>query len=158
MTHPLNTMKLRKYEYLTPPYILQSLGEFDLDPCSPIVRPWPTAKKHFTIKEDGLSKSWNGRVWLNPPYGRYTGDWISKLLEHGNGIALIFSRTDVDFFHSYIFNKANGIFFIKGRITFCNIKGKRYPHNSGAPSCLVAYGLSNAEVLRNISLPGVFTS
>lgn len=31
-----------KDEWLTPPYIIDSLGVFDLDPCSPINRPWDT--------------------------------------------------------------------------------------------------------------------
>lgn len=36
-------------EWLTPPKIIDKLGEFDLDPCSPIFRPWDTANKHYTI-------------------------------------------------------------------------------------------------------------
>ena len=39
-----------KDEWLTPPEIINSLGTFDLDPCSPINRPWKTAKKHYTIQ------------------------------------------------------------------------------------------------------------
>ena len=38
-----------KDEWLTPPYVIEALGSFDLDPCSPIKRPWPTAKEHYTI-------------------------------------------------------------------------------------------------------------
>jgi hypothetical protein len=34
-------------EWLTPPEIITSLGMFDLDPCTPSVRPWDTAKKHY---------------------------------------------------------------------------------------------------------------
>lgn len=30
-------------EWLTPPQLLKCLGPFDLDPCSPVDRPWPTA-------------------------------------------------------------------------------------------------------------------
>jgi hypothetical protein len=51
--------------WLTPPYIIESLGGFDLDPCSPIDRPWPTAKSHYTIIDDGLTKDWSGRVWYS---------------------------------------------------------------------------------------------
>ena len=37
-----------KDEWLTPPEITTDLGPFDLDPCSPIKRPWPTAENHYT--------------------------------------------------------------------------------------------------------------
>lgn len=41
--------------WLTPPFILEALGEFDLDPCSaPSPRPWDTAKHHYTLPQDGL--------------------------------------------------------------------------------------------------------
>ena len=57
--------------WLTPPEIIRSLGEFDLDPCVPDSMPWQTAKRMVTKAEDGLTVDWNGkRVWLNPPYGR----------------------------------------------------------------------------------------
>ena len=82
-----------KDEWLTPPKIITDLGPFDLDPCSPINRPWPTAKMHFTIEDDGLRLPWHGRVWMNPPYGPHTGMWLSKLADHRNGVALIFART-----------------------------------------------------------------
>jgi hypothetical protein len=58
-----------KDEWLTPPGLIRGLGEFDLDPCSPIKRPWNTAKHHYSIDDNGLQKKWFGRVWLNPPYG-----------------------------------------------------------------------------------------
>ena len=62
--------KMGKDEWLTPPELIRALGEFDLDPCAPINRPWPTAGGHFTREDDGLTKEWFGRVWLNPPYCR----------------------------------------------------------------------------------------
>ena len=54
----------------TPIEIVNSLGQFDLDPCSSEKRKWDTAKKHFTILDDGLKQEWIGRVWLNPPYSK----------------------------------------------------------------------------------------
>ena len=39
----------KKDEWLTPPGILNRLGEFDLDPCTPIDRPWDTAKLHYNV-------------------------------------------------------------------------------------------------------------
>lgn len=60
--------RMKNDEWLTPPEIMSSLGAFDLDPCSPINRPWPTAGIHYTVEDDGLSKPWFGRVWCNPPH------------------------------------------------------------------------------------------
>lgn len=54
--------------WLTPKWLLDELGEFDLDPCAaPEPRPFPTAKKMISEKDGcGLSAKWEGRVWLNP--------------------------------------------------------------------------------------------
>jgi len=105
-------------EWLTPPNILKSLGNFDLDPCAPIIRPWETAKNHFTVKDDGLNQVWEGRVWCNPPYGLTASKWLSKLADHGNGIALIFARTETRMFFDHVWNKADALLFIEGRLFF----------------------------------------
>lgn len=138
-------------EWLTPPDLLRTLGPFDLDPCAPVVRPWDTAVKHFTVDDDGLSQAWGGRVWLNPPYGRETGKWLSRLAAHGHGLALIFARTETAMFFSEVWEKADAVFFFKGRITFHYVTGEAATSNGGAPSCLVAYGQSNADVLAGLT-------
>lgn len=61
-------------EWYTPEYIIEAvrelMGDIDLDPAShPIPQKWIKAKNFYTDHEDGFSKSWHGRVWLNPPYG-----------------------------------------------------------------------------------------
>lgn len=45
-----------KVEWLTPPNLVMKLGEFDLDPCSPINAPFLHAKTNYTTLDDGLSK------------------------------------------------------------------------------------------------------
>lgn len=50
-----------KDEWLTPPGIIEALGPFDLDPCSPDDPPWVIARKWYTREQDGLSLS-PGRV------------------------------------------------------------------------------------------------
>ena len=149
-----HSSKMGKDEWLTPPGIIKSLGRFDLDPCSPINRPWDTAVNHYTIEDDGLSQEWEGRVWLNPPYGKYTGTWLHKLSEHGNGIALIFARTETEMFFDFIWNKAYAILFLLHRIKFLNVDGTVGKSGSGAPSCLIAYGEENLEALVNSKLEG----
>lgn len=82
-------------EWYTPCYIIEALGgEFDLDPCAPTPE-WHTAKKCYTKEDNGLLQPWNGRVFLNPPYKnpevRY---FVRMLADHGNGIALLYTRCD----------------------------------------------------------------
>jgi len=69
MINDFNTNTDNEEQWLTPPDIIKSLGEFDLDPCAPEenVRPWSTAKNHFTKSVNGLNQKWEGRVWCNPP-------------------------------------------------------------------------------------------
>ena len=144
-----------KDEWLTPPEIIKALGEFDLDPCIPIIRPWDTAKHHFNINDNGLMQNWFGRVWCNPPYGNYTEQWLQKAAMHGNTICLIFARTETKMFFQYIWNKADAIFFIKGRLKFYHVTGKQ-GDSAGAPSVLIAYGQNNVEALKNCKIQGRF--
>lgn len=147
--------RMLKDEWLTPPHIIESLGDFDLDPCSPgDRRPWDTAAQHYDIHDNGLAQPWVGRVWLNPPYGRETGRWLARLAEHGDGIALIFARTETAMFFSEVWEKADALLFLRGRLAFHHIDGTRAKTNSGAPSVLAAYGARNAEALRHSGLGG----
>ena len=144
-----------KDEWLTPPYVIESLGEFDLDPSSPINRPFETAKNYYTILDDGLSQEWNGRVWCNPPYGKHTKNWLKKCKEYGNAMVLIFARTETRMFFDHIWNDADAVLFIKGRLKFYHIDGTQ-GDAAGAPSVLIAYGNNNAEVLKNCPLEGKY--
>lgn len=141
--------------WLTPPHILAALGPFDLDPCAaPSPRPWPTAERHIELPEDGFAAEWTGRVWLNPPYGAEMTRWLAKLADHGNGIALVFARTETAMFHEVVWHRAHAIHFLLGRLTFCSANGKPGRSNAGAPSCLIAYGEANADVLERCELAG----
>jgi hypothetical protein len=172
-----NAVSLRD-EWLTPPdQILKPLGGpdgFDLDPCAPIIRPWPIARKHFTIIDDGLKQQWFGRVWLNPPYGapHILGPWMRRMVAHGRGTALIFARTETELFFETVWDAADAVLFVRGRLFFhvavdtwfdrkdkepIFVKaGGRAPANGGAPSVLVAYGKRDAEILRNSGIAGKF--
>jgi hypothetical protein len=146
----------RTDEWLTPPPIIRALGEFDLDPCSPVDRPWSTATNHYSVLDDGLAQAWQGRVWLNPPYGQETGTWLARLAAHGNGIALIFARTETDMFHRWGWQKADAMLFLRGRIHFYDVRGNRAKGNAGGPSVLIAYGHQNATALRGSGLDGYY--
>lgn len=142
-------------EWLSPPEIIKSCGEFDLDPSAPIIRPWDMAKQHYTVIDNGLKQNWHGRVWFNPPYDRYTIEqWMKKMAEHNNGIALLFARTETEVFQNYVFDRAASILFLKSRLTFYTVDGKPGEHNGGAPSCLIAYGKQNVEALGDSGIVG----
>lgn len=140
-------------EWLTPPEILKALGSFDLDPCAPLNRPWDTAAKHHTIEDDGLAQTWEGRVWLNPPYGPQTWKWLERLAAHGDGIALTFARTETEGFFRTAW-RADALLFFKGRLYFHHATGQRASGNAGGPSVLLAFGERNVQALRDSGIPG----
>lgn len=110
-------------EWYTPPEIIsrvQILFPIDLDPCSNPNKSVP-ALRHFTKGDNGLSRVWGGRVYMNPPYGREIVDWVMKLCEEhevGNvseAIALVPARTDTEWFGQF---RNYAICFIHGRLRF----------------------------------------
>lgn len=142
-------------EWLTPPELVKKLGVFDLDPCTPVNPPFVHAKTNFNINDDGLQKQWFGRVYMNPPYGKGMEKWIEKLKIHGNGIALIFARTETKCFFNHIWNDAHAVLFVKGRIKFYTVNGEQ-KGTPGAPSILIAYGKENADLLEQAHIEGKF--
>lgn len=147
-------MIMSSVEYYTPPEIVAALGEFDLDPCSPVKRLFDTANRHFTIEDDGLKQDWFGRVWLNPPYGRdCLKTWVKKMSEHKSGIALIVPATGAEGFHRYVFERAHSILFYENRISFIQPNGKKQKGNR-FNSCFVSYSEFDTEAIRTSGLKG----
>jgi hypothetical protein len=141
-------------DWLTPRWILDALGPFDLDPCD-TAEGWTGAARHFSWADDGLGRSWDGRVWLNPPYGSVDA-WIARLAEHGDGIALTFARTETSWFQASVWQRAEALLFFAGRLHFRRADGGDQSGNAGAPSVLIAYGPTNAAVLEGCGIPGAF--
>jgi hypothetical protein len=144
---------IRHDEWLTPPGIIEALGPFDLDPCAAVDQPWDTATTHFTIDDDGLAQPWHGFVWLNPPYGGRIGVWMRRLADHGDGLALVFARTETRWFVDQVWLCADAVAFIHGRIHFYDLRGQRSEANAGAPSCIIAYGADARSRLARLPLP-----
>jgi hypothetical protein len=146
----------RTDEWLTPRELVAALGPFDLDPCAPVQRPWATATHHYTVEDDGLRQPWFGRVWLNPPYGPQVSRWLQRLAEHGEGIALVFARTETDAFARWVWERADAVLFLAGRLRFCDVAGRPSTNNAGAGSVLVAFGHDSALRLSRAKLKGKF--
>lgn len=102
-------------------WIEEEYGRIDLDPATDEEN-WLDIPNYFTKKDDGLKQTWFGRVFVNPPYGRGLKEWVGKCYEeikNTNEIFLLIpSRTDTRYWHDFIMNHADIIYFIRGRIKF----------------------------------------
>ena len=119
-------------DWHTPPKIIEAVRELfdsriDLDPCSNSHEaPNVPALVHFTREDDGLSRPWFGRVYLNPPYGKGIGPWIEKVREeHEAGrvtaaVVLVKAATDTRWFR-----------VLSERYPRCEVAGRL--HFSGDP-------------------------
>lgn len=146
----------RETRWLTPRYVVDSLGEFDLDPAG--APGHALARKTYLPEngEDGLTLPWEGRVWLNPPYGREQIPFLEKMVEHNYGTVLVFAAVETALWHDTVWPHASAVFFPRGRFTFLRADGIAAKANSGKPSALIAFGEEDAERLRTSPLPGKF--
>lgn len=116
----------RTDQWETPQDFYDSLNRefsFTLDPCADETN--HKCNRYFTQEIDGLSQDWGGEtVFCNPPYGRDIKKWVKKSRDEAQKpnttvVMLIPARTDIQYFHDYIYQKPNvEIRFIKGRLKF----------------------------------------
>lgn len=145
-------------EWYTPSWVFEELGvEFELDPSSPHdMETAVPAKFKYDVFDDGLKKPWHGRVWLNPPYGKDTPAWIRRMIEHNNGIALVFSRTDAAWCQEAM-SACTAMLFISGRVQFVpGLENQHKKSRCGAGTVLFAFGRDNAEVLKKLNNRGTY--
>lgn len=143
-------------EWYTPKWMIDALGPFDLDPCSPKDRPFDTATVHWTKEQDGLLMPWGKSfVWLNPPYSRQLlRQFVEKLAQHNNGIALLINRQDNLLFQEVIFPKATSMLFMRHRVKFLHPDGRT--SNPPTGHCLVAFGRLADQRLRDCRIEGKY--
>lgn len=135
-------------EWWTPKWILDALPPFDLDPCAPVGGPlYRHCPLWWTKLDDGLSKPWFGHVWLNPPYSAPLA-WMKRMADHGDGVALIFARTETRWWQDHVFGHADQVLFVRSRIKFVKPDGT-VGATAPAPSALCGYGDWAVEALRS---------
>ena len=116
-------------EWYTPVNIIESartvLGVINLDPASnPTANEIVKAEKFYTKEDDGLSFSWFGNVWINPPYAQpLIQDFANKIISERDNcsqlIVLVNNATETKWFQC-LMQKADAVCFPKGRVKFWN--------------------------------------
>ena len=151
----------RSQSHITPRWIITALGPFKTDPAAAVIRPWDCAEQSFIEADDGLSRVWTGRVWLNPPFARYqVARWIERLAEHAHAderITLLHARTEAKWFEP-IWKHASAILFMADRIKFYRPDGIEQAANSGAPPILASFGDYDRERLESSGIPGALVT
>lgn len=104
----------------TPDELTDMLGRIDLDPCAGQDSDIGTV--NFTKEDDGLSKTWSGRVFVNPPFSQKS-DWLGKVIDERDNTEVVFvvtpDSTDTkSWWHNYIAEYADYIWFSRGRIAY----------------------------------------
>ena len=122
---------------------LNHLFDFQLDVCASDDN--KKCSMYYTKHDNGLSKPWKNRNWMNPPYGREIGTWCAKANFEAIEfdvltVALLPARTDTNWYHTYC--KKWHTQFLKGRLKF------RIPYVGGYktgsapfPSMIVYFGI-----------------
>jgi phage N-6-adenine-methyltransferase len=130
------TLGTGEFEWYTPAEYVETvrkvLGVIDLDPAShEVAQRVVKAKKYYTKEDDGLTKEWHGRGFLNPPYSQpLITKFVSKLITEihsgrtTQAILLTNNFTDTAWFHK-AGALADAICFTRGRIRFVHRDGDK---------------------------------
>lgn len=140
--------------WLTPRFILEHLGPFDLDPCAALANPTWVCPNYLTKEQDGLNSPWSGRVFMNPPFSN-TAAWIRKHAEHRLGITLVPASTESGVWRDVVWVQAQYIFLLAGRTRFSNPDGSCTTGRPLRPVALIAWSEADAYVLRTAAFSGV---
>lgn len=123
-------------QWYTPPRFIeaarQAMGGIDLDPAScEAAQRMVKAARYFTAEQDGLSKEWHGRVWMNPPYGSaIVAEFTDKLLDEidagrAKQAAVLVNNCTETAWQQDLLSQADACCFVSGRIRFFDEQGEK---------------------------------
>jgi len=130
-------------EWYTPVEYIQAakrvMGKVDIDPASSdFGQSRINAEVYYTKEDDGLTKEWNGKLWLNPPYAQpLMAQFIDKAVAGfkagrvTEAIILTHNYTDTRWFH-HAESACAAICFTKGRIPYESEDGTKAQPTQGA--------------------------
>lgn len=145
-------------EWYTPPDFIERarrvMGAIDLDPAScEIANRTVGATAYYSAADNGLTKTWRGRVWMNPPYAQpLIGQFAEKLaasVRDGaveQAVVLVNNATETRWFQA-LFDEASAVCLLKGRVRFLNPDG----NPGGAPlqgQAVLYFGLGTDAFVR----------
>ena len=146
-------------EWATPQWLFDRLnklyGPFTLDPCATPEN--AKCKHYYTLEDNGLAQLWSNEVvFMNPPYGREIGAWVSKAYTESHSldghpakvVCLIPARTDTSYWHEYVM-KASEICLIRGRLYFSDGDGR-----APFPSAIIVFASGTIPHLSSLDARG----
>ena len=132
-------------EQYTPKWIFDALGvDFDLDVCAPKGGvDYIPAKKHYSRADDSLNQTWDGFVWMNPPFSEGK-IWHEKFILHANGICLAPMSKSYWFYD--VWNR-NDVSIVMPTPKFKFVKPSGRDNKIFMPVVLYAMGLKGKQAL-----------
>jgi hypothetical protein len=127
-------------EWYTPEKFIEAareaMGSIDTDPASSdLANQTVKAQTYFTADSDGLTKTWGGNVWMNPPYAQPLITQFTELLsdkfdsgEINQACVLVNNATETNWFQRML-DSCTCLCLLKSRVKFIDKSG----NPSGAP-------------------------
>jgi DNA N-6-adenine-methyltransferase Dam len=77
---------MKRNEFYTPAWVVElargCMRGIDLDPAScAVANETVKAATFYDLKKNGLTRPWFGRVWLNPPYGKFSAPFVAMAVK-----------------------------------------------------------------------------
>jgi hypothetical protein len=126
------------------------MGRIDVDPAShAIANRVVQAGTFYTISDNGLTKHWGGKVWINPPFSAWSS-WVPKILSEWDSgridemCVLSAMRTVTAQYFNPLLEACKATCIIKGRIKFWGGKAGDSPDDG---HCIFYFG-KNRELFK----------
>jgi ParB family chromosome partitioning protein len=134
LSKPHQTQGTGNNEWYTPPEIIEAarktMGGIDCDPASSkVANKTVKAKSFFTVDDNGISRKWDGRVWMNPPFSQpevsQFSDAVAEKFESGEikQACVLTNNATETIWAQRLMEVASAICFPRARVRFLDQDG-----------------------------------